>query len=75
MFLVRTAKPCSSSRPYHRSSTVTARRVKDARLGTAQRRKASLMRLNGGGHARGGDGFEHPGNTLVVPKQWLSRYR
>ena len=51
MFLVRTAKPCSSSRPCHWSSTATARRVKDARLGTAQRRKASLMRLDGDGHA------------------------
>ena len=51
MFLVRTEKPCSSSRPYNLTSAAAARRVKDARLGTAKRREASLMRLDGGGHA------------------------
>ena len=51
MFLVRTEKLCSSSRPYNLTSTAMVRRVKDARLGTAKRREASLMRLGGGGHA------------------------
>jgi hypothetical protein len=51
MFLVRTEKPCSSSRPYNLTSTASSRRVKDACLGTAKRREASLMRLDGDGHA------------------------
>jgi hypothetical protein len=47
MFLVRIEKPCSSSRPYNLTSPAAARRVKDAHLGTAKRREASLMRLDG----------------------------
>ncbi len=62
VFLVRTDKPCSSSRPCNLTSTATASRVKEAFLGTAKRRVASLMRLGVGGHAgrRRGEGVLPP---------------